>query len=68
MLIAAAVVASVIHRPVTLPVGWRIMRPVQRDLPSGTVTSLFTDVEGSTRLLQVKGKGRIWAYLLIPHP
>jgi predicted ATPase/class 3 adenylate cyclase len=27
------------------------MRPVRRDLPSGTVTFLFTDVEGSTRLL-----------------
>jgi len=26
-------------------------RPVQRDLPAGTVTFLFTDVEGSTRLL-----------------
>ena len=31
------------------------MRPVQRDLPSGTVTFLFTDVEGSTKLLQELG-------------
>jgi class 3 adenylate cyclase len=28
---------------------------VQRDLPSGTVTFLFTDVEGSTRLLHDLG-------------
>jgi class 3 adenylate cyclase len=28
------------------------MAPVGRDLPAGTVTFLFTDVEGSTRLLQ----------------
>src|SRR6185437_1018995 len=30
-------------------------RPVPRDLPSGTVTFLFTDVEGSTRLLHELG-------------
>jgi predicted ATPase/class 3 adenylate cyclase len=29
--------------------------PVRRDLPSGTVTLLFTDVEGSTRLLHELG-------------
>jgi class 3 adenylate cyclase len=29
-----------------------------RDLPSGTVTFLFTDVEGSTRLLQKLGVGQ----------
>jgi len=28
---------------------------VQRDLPTGTVTFLFSDVEGSTRLLQALG-------------
>jgi len=28
---------------------------VRRDLPSGTVTFLFTDVEGSTKLLQELG-------------
>src|SRR5688572_30015457 len=33
------------------------MRPVPRDLPSGTVTFLFTDVEGSTKLLQELGAG-----------
>jgi class 3 adenylate cyclase len=32
-----------------------MMAPVQRDLPSGTVTFLFTDVEGSTRLLHSLG-------------
>jgi len=29
---------------------------VRRDLPSGTVTFLFTDIEGSTRLLDVLGE------------
>jgi len=32
-----------------------MMRSVRRDLPSGTVTFLFTDVEGSTRLLHELG-------------
>src|SRR6266487_4370116 len=32
-----------------------MMAPVQRDLPSGTVTFLFSDVEGSTRLLEQLG-------------
>jgi predicted ATPase/class 3 adenylate cyclase len=32
-----------------------MMASVQRDLPSGTVTFLFTDVEGSTRLLHSLG-------------
>jgi len=40
---------------VTSAARWRIMPPVQRDLPSGTVTFLFTDVEGSTRLLDELG-------------
>src|SRR6266699_1779092 len=31
------------------------MRPVRRDLPSGIVTFLFTDIEGSTRLLHEVG-------------
>lgn len=31
------------------------MTPVRRDLPSGTVSFLFTDVEGSTRLLRELG-------------
>jgi class 3 adenylate cyclase len=33
-----------------------MMVPVRRDLPSGTVTFLFTDVEGSTRLLRELGE------------
>jgi predicted ATPase/class 3 adenylate cyclase len=32
-----------------------MIRAAMRDLPSGTVTFLFTDVEGSTRLLQEHG-------------
>jgi predicted ATPase/class 3 adenylate cyclase len=32
-----------------------MMRLVRRDLPSGTITFLFTDVEGSTRLLHELG-------------
>jgi class 3 adenylate cyclase len=32
-----------------------MMTPVRPDLPSGTVTFLFTDVEGSTRLLHELG-------------
>jgi predicted ATPase/class 3 adenylate cyclase len=32
-----------------------MMTPVRRDLPSGTVTFLFTDVEGSTKLLHELG-------------
>jgi len=33
----------------------RIMPPVPRDLPSGPVTFLFTDIEGSTKLLDALG-------------
>ena len=33
------------------------MRSVRRDLPAGTVTFVFTDVEGSTRLLHELGAG-----------
>ena len=32
-----------------------MIRPMRADLPSGTVTFLFTDVEGSTRLLEQLG-------------
>jgi predicted ATPase/class 3 adenylate cyclase len=32
-----------------------MMEPVRRDLPSGTITFLFTDVEGSTRLVRELG-------------
>src|SRR5712692_2998548 len=32
-----------------------MMPPVRRDLPPGTVTFFFTDIEGSTRLLQELG-------------
>jgi predicted ATPase/class 3 adenylate cyclase len=37
----------------------------RRDLPSGTVTFLFTDIEGSTRLLE--GLGERYAELLARH-
>src|SRR2546428_8799462 len=40
-------------------------QPVMRDLPSGTVTFLFTDVEGSTRLLADRGDA--YAGLLVEH-
>src|SRR5882724_10550096 len=40
------------------------MLRVRRDLPSGTVTFLFTDVEGSTRLLQDLGAEGYGAALL----
>ncbi len=33
----------------------RIMSPMHRQLPTGTVTFLFTDIEGSTRLLHALG-------------
>jgi predicted ATPase len=38
---------------------------VLTDLPTGTVTFLFTDIEGSTRLLQELGDG--YAELLVEH-
>jgi class 3 adenylate cyclase len=37
----------------------------QRELPSGTVTFLFTDMEGSTRLLQTLGEK--WPAILEAH-
>jgi predicted ATPase/class 3 adenylate cyclase/Tfp pilus assembly protein PilF len=40
-------------------------RRVQRELPTGTVTFLFTDIEGSTRLLQRLGDG--YAEVLAEH-
>src|SRR5213080_4339500 len=39
------------------------MKPVGRDLPSGTVTFLFTDVEGSTKLLHDLGEAAYAAAL-----
>jgi predicted ATPase/class 3 adenylate cyclase len=42
------------------------MRSVQRDLPSGTVTFLFTDVEGSTKLLHELGAAA-YAEVLAEH-
>ena len=40
--------------------------PTMRDLPSGTVTLLFTDVEGSTALLRELGAER-YAEALMEH-
>ena len=37
---------------------WRITKAGMSELPSGTVTFLFTDVEGSTRLLEELGAKR----------
>lgn len=42
------------------------MRFVRRELPSGTVTLLFTDVEGSTNLLHDVGAAR-YAQALVEH-
>jgi class 3 adenylate cyclase len=38
---------------------------MRADLPTGTVTFLFTDIEGSTRLLQELGDG--YAEVLAEH-
>jgi predicted ATPase/class 3 adenylate cyclase len=38
-----------------MAIDMRIMTPMRCDLPSGTVTFLFTDIEGSTRLLHELG-------------
>ncbi len=43
-----------------------MMTPVRGDLPSGTVTFLFTDVEGSTKLLHELGAER-YAEALAEH-
>ena len=42
------------------------MTPVPRDLPTGDVTFLFTDVEGSTKLLHELGEER-YAEALAAH-
>ncbi len=42
------------------------MPPVPRDLPSGPVTFLFTDIEGSTKLLQELGEAG-YAHALAEH-
>ena len=42
------------------------MTPVRRDLPSGTVTFLFTDIEGSTKLLHELGE-QAYAEALAEH-
>jgi class 3 adenylate cyclase len=42
------------------------MRPMRGDLPPGRVTFLFTDVEGSTRLLHELGTD-LYAHILVEH-
>src|SRR3989441_8361734 len=42
------------------------MTPMRRDLPSGTVTFLFTDIEGSTKLLRELG-AETYAEALLEH-
>ena len=44
----------------------RIILAVRRDLPSGTVTFVFTDVEGSTKLLHELGPAQ-YAEALAEH-
>ena len=39
---------------------------MRNDLPTGTVTFLFTDVEGSTRLLHALGE-EVYAAVLAEH-
>jgi predicted ATPase/class 3 adenylate cyclase len=43
-----------------------MMTPVRPDLPSGTVTFLFTDIEGSTKLLHERGADG-YAHALAEH-
>jgi predicted ATPase/class 3 adenylate cyclase len=43
--------------PIQSPVPSATAVPARRPLPTGTVTFLFTDIEGSTRLLQELGDG-----------
>jgi predicted ATPase/class 3 adenylate cyclase len=43
-----------------------MMTPVRRDLPSGTVTFFFTDIEGSTKLLRQLG-AEAYAEALLEH-
>jgi class 3 adenylate cyclase len=42
-----------------------VSRPTTTELPTGTVTFLFTDIEGSTRLLKQLGAG--YADVLAEH-
>ncbi|HCP62440.1 MAG TPA: hypothetical protein DIU14_08240, partial [Actinobacteria bacterium] len=42
------------------------MTPVRHNLPSGTVTFLFTDIEGSTKLLHELGP-KAYAEALAEH-
>src|SRR5688500_2468141 len=44
----------------------RIMKAMARDLPTGTVTLVFTDIEGSTKLLHEVGADR-YAEALAEH-
>src|SRR5919202_5012854 len=58
-----AVAGLVYWRHTRRPIGRSAPMPA---LPSGTVTLLFTDVEGSTRLLQALG-GERYAAVLAEH-
>src|ERR1700704_5237347 len=62
----ASTAASPPHRIHDLGLFSRIMWPVRNDLPSGTVTFLFTDVEGSTNLLHELGT-ETYAAVLAEH-
>jgi class 3 adenylate cyclase len=45
------------HRSSGVVAGARYIPRHMAELPTGTVTFLFTDIEGSTRLLQELGEG-----------
>ncbi|MGH2377646.1 MAG: adenylate/guanylate cyclase domain-containing protein, partial [Candidatus Limnocylindria bacterium] len=46
--------------------GAALVLPLRRELPTGTVTFVFTDIEGSTKLARELGTGR-WHEVLEQH-
>ena len=58
--------AAIADPPMTPSAPCRTMAGMRRDLPSGTVTLLFTDIESSTRLLEELGP-EAYAWALAEH-